>query len=164
MDVTTQKVLTDGLYNDLGFRNRNRVVILTEAQSTWSVNIIVREILYLAQTWHEYIETTKQDRYGSKKLELPKAEMYVIFTGSRQERREYINLADEFFGGDRKFLDARVKMLYGDGDGDIISQYVDFTRIYKEQVKLHGRTREAILGGDPDMQGERGIKRISVKP
>ena len=29
--------------------------------------------------------------------------------------------------------------------GDIISQYVAFTRVYNEQIKLHGRTRKAVL-------------------
>lgn len=32
-DITIQNVLTDGIYNDLGFRNRDRVMILLEAQS-----------------------------------------------------------------------------------------------------------------------------------
>lgn len=36
-------------------------------------------------------------------------------------------------------------MLYGEGKDDIISQYVDFTKVYNEQVKLHGKTREAVL-------------------
>ncbi len=98
----------------MGFRNKDRVVILVEAQSTWSVNIVVRALLYLAQTWNEYITTTKQNRYGSRKLELPKPEMYVIFTGIRQDKPEYLSLADEFFGGEGEFLDAKVKMLYGD--------------------------------------------------
>ena len=39
-------------------------MILAEAQSTWSVNIVVRAFLYLAQTWNEYIEATDQNRYG----------------------------------------------------------------------------------------------------
>jgi len=117
------------------------------------VNIVVRALLYLAQTWNEYITATNQNRYGSRKLELPRPEMYVIFTGTRKDKPEYLSLADEFFGGsaptgngggDSGFLDARVKMLYGDGGGDIISQYVAFTRIYKEQAKLHGRTEEAV--------------------
>ena len=32
-DVTIQNVLTDDLYNDLGFRNGDRVIILVESQS-----------------------------------------------------------------------------------------------------------------------------------
>ena len=43
VDVTIQNVLTNDLYNDLGFRNKDRIVILTEAQSSWSVNIVRSE-------------------------------------------------------------------------------------------------------------------------
>lgn len=74
-------------------------MILAEAQSTWSVNIVVRAFLYLAQTWNEYIEATDQNRYGSRKLNLPRPEIYVIFSGNRPERPEYLSLTDEFFGG-----------------------------------------------------------------
>ena len=42
------------------------------------------------------------------------------------------------------FLDAKVKVLYGSDKGDIISQYVAFTKVYDEQRKLHGRTRKAV--------------------
>lgn len=36
-------------------------------------------------------------------------------------------------------------MLYDGRDGDIIQQYVIFTKIYREQVKLYGRTQRAVL-------------------
>ncbi len=71
--------------------------------------------------------------------------MYVIFTGNRKTRPEYLYLSKEFFGGDDRVLDVKVKMIYDGKKGDIISQYVAFTKIYNEQVKLHGRTREAVL-------------------
>ena len=106
---------------------------------------MVRCLLYLAQTYQEYFESTKQNVYGSKKLELPKPEMYVIFTGNRKTRPEYLYLSKEFFGGDDSVLDVKVKMIYDGKEGDIINQYVTFTKIYNEQVKLHGRTREAVL-------------------
>lgn len=35
-------------------------------------------------------------------------------------------------------------MLYGDGNGDIISQYVSFTKVYQQQARLLGRTAEAV--------------------
>ena len=71
--------------------------------------------------------------------------MYVIFTGHRKTRLEYLYLSKEFFGGDDSVLDVKVKMIYDGRGGDIINQYVAFTKIYNEQVKLHGRTREAVL-------------------
>lgn len=49
-------------------------------------------------------------------------------------------------------LDVKVKMIYDGKEGDIINQYVAFTKIYNEQVKLHGRTREAVLE-NPHLQG-----------
>ena len=36
-------------------------------------------------------------------------------------------------------------MIYDGEKGDIISQYVAFTRIYNEQMKKYGRTRRAVL-------------------
>lgn len=71
--------------------------------------------------------------------------MYVIYTGNRKTRPEYLYLSKEFFGGDDSVLDVKVKMIYDGKEGDIINQYVTFTKIYNEQVKLHGRTREAVL-------------------
>ena len=55
-NVTIENVLTDNLYNDLGFIVNNRLMILIEAQSTWTMNILVRVLLYLAQSYHEYLD------------------------------------------------------------------------------------------------------------
>ena len=69
----------------------------------------------------------------------------MIYTGDRKEHPEYLSLSEEFFGGKEGFLDVKVKVLYGDEEDDIISQYVTFTKVYNEQMKEHGRTREAIM-------------------
>ena len=53
--VTIDNVLTDNLYNDLGIMvGNNRLLLLLEAQSSWTVNILIRILLYLAQSYHEY--------------------------------------------------------------------------------------------------------------
>ncbi len=48
------------------------------------------------------------------------------------------------FDGSAIELDAKVKVLYGSDGGDIVSQYVAFTKVYDEQRKLHGRTRKTV--------------------
>ena len=53
VDVTIDNVLTDDLYNDLSFMVGDRLMVLVEAQSTWTANIVVRALLYLAQVWKE---------------------------------------------------------------------------------------------------------------
>lgn len=144
-NVTIQNILLDQSYNDLGFQVGTRLVVLVEAQSSWTVNIVLRSLMYLTQTWQKYIQNTGQNVYGSKKVELPRPELYVIYTGNRKIRPESLRLSEEFWGGDECAVEVKVKMIYDGEKGDIISQYVSFTRIYNEQIKLHGRTREAVL-------------------
>lgn len=142
--VTIRNVFLDQLYNDLGFMVGSKLLLLIEAQSTWSVNIVVRILLYLASTWKEYIEENQLNVYGSK-IKLPKPELYVIYTGDRKDQPEWISLADEFFEGQADFVDVKVKVIYDGEKGDIINQYVTFSKVYTEQLKIHGRSRTAVL-------------------
>ena len=145
-DITIKNVLTDNIYNDLGFTVGDKLMILVEAQSSvWTVNIIVRALMYLVQTWHDYFERTKQNLYKSKKVQMPMPEIYVIFTGERKTRPSEISLSQEFFGGKECAVDVKVKMIYDGKEGDIINQYVIFTKVCNEQMKIYGRTRKAVM-------------------
>ena len=143
-DVTISNALVNDLYNDIGFRVGSTLLILIESQSTWTPNITFRALMYLVQTYREYFNETRQNIYNSKKLRMPKPEVYVIYTGDRKARPEEISFAEEFFGGEEVCLDLNVKMIYDGKEGDIISQYVAFTKVCNEQVTLYGRTRKAI--------------------
>ena len=144
-EITIYNVLVDGLYNDLGFRVGDRQIILVEAQSTWSVNIIVRSMFYLSVTYQRYIDEKGIDLYRNKRMQLPKPELYVLYTGDRKTHPEEITLKNEFFDGQDVALDIKIKMLYGTGEDDVISQYVSFTRVFDEQRKTYGPTRKAVL-------------------
>ena len=95
-NVTLKNVLLDQMYNDLGFQIGNRLVVLVEAQSTWTPNILIRSLMYLAQTWQEYIESTGQNVYASRKIELPEPELYVIYTGDRKSHPNHMLLTEDF--------------------------------------------------------------------
>ncbi len=145
-DITIKNVLTDNIYNDLGFVVReDKVVILVESQSTWTMNIIIRALMYMVQTYHDYFDRTKQNLYKSKKVKLPIPEIYVIYTGDRKTRPSEVSLAQEFFEGKQSCIDVKVKMIYDGEDGDIINQYVIFTKVCNEQMALHGRNQKAVL-------------------
>lgn len=144
-DITIHNIMTDGIYNDLGFRRGNRLLILVEAQATWTENIIMRCLMYLMTTYQDYFRKTNQNIYKKAKVTFPKPELYVVFTGEKKEHPEYMSLSEEFFDGEECFLDVRVKVLYGSGENDIISQYVTFAKVYDEQRTKHGKTRTAIL-------------------
>ena len=143
-DVTVSNVLVNDIFNDVGFRVGSTLLILIESQSTWTSNIIFRALMYLVQTYREYFKETKQDIYKSRKLKMPAPELYVIYTGERKSRPEEISFSEEFFDGKDICLDVKVKMIYDGKEGDIINQYVKFTKVCNEQVSLYGRTRKAI--------------------
>ena len=143
-DVTITNVLTDNLYNDLGFIVNNKLMILVEAQSTWTVNILVRILLYLAQSYHEYFQRTSQDYYKSKKVKMPKPELYVIFTGNKGRKPDKISLSKEFFEGADIDIEVKAKVIYESDTDDIINQYIIFCKVFNKQTKQHGMTQKAV--------------------
>ena len=143
--VTIDNVLTDNLYNDLGIMaGNNRLLLLLEAQSSWTVNILIRILLYLAQSYHEYFERTCQSLYKSKKVKMPKPELYVIYTGNKGRKPDIISLSQEFFNGADIDLEIKAKVIYESDKNNIINEYIVFCRIFNEQIKEHGMTKQAV--------------------
>ena len=142
--ITLQSILLNGIYNDLGFMVRGKqLMILVEAQSTWSPNIVIRALIYLMSTYQDYFSENKIQLYGSKKVEMPKPELYVIYTGDQGSHPDVLSMKDEFFPHADCCIEAKVKIIYLRDNDDIISQYIGFCRIFNEQVALYGRSLNA---------------------
>ena len=144
-DITIRNVLVNGLYNDLGCIVRGRLIILCECQSRWTLNIIVRALLYMARSYQLYFKERETDLYQSKKVFLPKPELYVIYVGEEKDKPEEISLTKDFFDGEEASIDVKVKVICEGKGTDIINQYILFSKVYGEQQKKYGRTRKAIL-------------------
>ena len=143
--VTIDNVLTDNLYNDLGIMaGNNRLLLLLEAQSSWTVNILIRILLYLAQSYHEYFERTSQSLYKSKKVKMPKPELYVIYTGNKGRKPDTISLSKEFFNGADIDIEIKAKVIYESDKDNIINEYIVFCKVFNEQIKEHGMTKQAV--------------------
>lgn len=142
--VTLENVLVRDIYNDLGVQVGDRLLLLIEAQSSWTENIIIRCLMYMARTLQEYFKKTSQSLFSEKRVHIPEPELYVIYTGDSVIERDYISLSDSFFRGKRTAIDVSVKVIVDGKEGDIINQYVVFTKVINDQVKKYGRTREAI--------------------
>lgn len=145
-DVTIKHILVDANYNDLGFSVDGRLVVLVESQSTWTLNIIIRALMYLIQTYHDFFKRTKQNLYGTKKVNMPKPELYVIFTGAKPKNPpNIISLSKDFFDGEKIAVDVEVRVLYQEDENNIIGQYIIFCKVYNEQRMKCGQTKEAII-------------------
>lgn len=118
-------------------------MVLVESQSTWTVNIIIRALMYLIQTYHDYFKRTNQNLYGSKKVNMPRPELYLIYTGDKKNIPDSISLARDFFDGAEIAIDAEIKVLYQENE-DIIGQYIIFSKVYTKQRKLYGNTKQAV--------------------
>ncbi len=118
---------------------------MVESQSTWTLNIIIRALMYLIQTYHDFFKRTKQNLYGSKKVDMPKLELYVIFTGEKPKNLpDTISLSKDFFDGEKIAIDVEVKVLYQEDENSIIGQYIIFCKVYNEQRKKYGQIKKAV--------------------
>ena len=143
--VTIDNVLTDNLYNNLGIMvGGNKLLLLLEAQASWTVNILIRILLYLAQSYHEYFERTSQSLYKSKKVKMPKPELYVIYTGNKGRKPDIISLSKEFFDGADIDIEIKARVIYESDKDNIINEYIVFCKVFNEQVKVYGMTKQAV--------------------
>ncbi len=140
--LTLENILTNGMHNDLGFQVRGKLIFLIEAQSTFSLNIVLRLLLYLAMTYKEYIEEHMLDIYSTTTVFVPRPELYVLYTGDQKDIPDTLYLSEMYEGGGDAEL--KVHVLRDKGTNSIIDQYVRFCKIADVQRKKYGRTNKAI--------------------
>ena len=70
---------------------KNKMLFIVEAQTKWSINILIRELLYLADTYKQYISDNKIDIHSSKKIELQIPELYVVYVGDKKINNQTIS-------------------------------------------------------------------------
>lgn len=140
--ITLKQVITNHPYNDLSLLVKECLMILLEVQSTWSVNILLRIFLYLADTILEYLCDKSIDIHDQKQIRLPEMEFYVIYTG-KVKVPETISLRNDFFHDPDFPLDLQARVITAETD-DIIGQYISFCHIMDAQIKSKGNTRKSI--------------------
>ena len=139
--VTIKQIILNHQYNDLALLVKDRVMVFVEAQSTWSKNILLRLLMYFADTVHEYIHDNNLSLHQSKVIPIPTPEFYVIYTG-RTSVPSKISLRQDFFGEESCPIDLEAEVLFDETE-DIVGQYITFSRVIDDQIKVYGRTEEA---------------------
>ena len=134
------------IYNDLGFivneGEESKFVILVEAQSRWSNNMTLRLLLYLAETYRHYLHQHQLSVHTEKRVQIPKPDLYVVYTGNEDVPDE-ISFKEDYFGGDCP-VDVRVKVLKKPGTETVSGQYIGFSKVYDEQRSIHSNKLECI--------------------
>lgn len=143
--LTLNNVFVNTYYNDLGISIRDTNLILIEAQSTWSYNILVRLLNYYVYTCERYIQNQDYSKYSEKKLRIPIPEFYVVYVGEPKELPEFISLSKEFFGGNSTYLELKARVLQKERGDDILSQYIEFSKIYRTMSKAYRSDRKRVI-------------------
>ena len=75
---------------------------------------------------------------------MPCPELYVVYTGAKDNRPDTLSLSDLWIESGFSSIDLSVKIIYYEGEKDILSQYILFTQIYDKQRKIYDDARLAI--------------------
>ena len=64
-----------GISNGARRQLRDTLLILTASQSTFSINVSLRMLMYLAESYKQYVEDHKLDLYGTRPVSIPQPEL-----------------------------------------------------------------------------------------
>ena len=140
-----ERILTNHPYNDIGLLARRKLIVLAEAQTKWSVNIIYRLAEYYFQSMEDFIYKTGMNVHGTPKIDLLDVEAFVIYPGT-DKVSDIISLRDVFFNGDPGKPDFKARIIHGDYKGGIIEEYINFCRVYDAQRDIHKNDMEPQKG------------------
>jgi len=92
-------IISGSLYNDLGMIVRGRLIVLAEHMSSPYLNMPLRMLLYLAESYDRLIKLLDEKRfkYNSKLYKIPTPQ-FVVFYNGKDERpeKEVLRLLDAF--------------------------------------------------------------------
>ena len=139
--LTIQNIILRGIYNDLGFRVKDEIIILMEAQTTYTTNIVLRILFYLSETLKNYIIDSSENKnlnelYNTKPRIIPKIKLFVVYTGDKMMQDHDLYLKDVMVENDIiSDIDMKVRVLCTGSKKSILGQYILFTRVYTKQKK-----------------------------
>ena len=139
--LTIQNIILRGIYNDLGFRVKDEIIILMEAQTTYTTNIVLRILFYLSETLKNYIIESSENKnlnelYNTKVRIIPKIKLFVVYTGDKIMQDHDLYLSDVMVENDIiSDIDMKVRVLCTGSKESILRQYILFTQIFSKQKK-----------------------------
>lgn len=93
--VTLEGVLFVARKNDMAFTVQNRVLVISEHQSTLNPNMPLRSIIYYGRTMEKLINS--KALYRNKRIPIPTPQFYVFYNGNEAcPSEDILNLSDSY--------------------------------------------------------------------
>lgn len=151
--VTIESAVYVVMKNDLAFVLAG-TLNLYEHQSTYSPNLPVRFLIYLAEEYQKLIEQAQTSIYGSARIALPAPQCVVFYNGEQDEPEEKIlRLSDSFVNRDKQAdVELQVRMLninYGHNSALMeqcrtLGEYAQFVALSRQYVAEGMQLQEAL--------------------
>lgn len=146
--IALENVLLIRRYNDAAMGVRDKLLVLSEHQSTPNPNMPVRLLLYIAEEYEKIIKKNGETKalYSKRLITLPAPEFYVIYTGS-EECGSYMHLSDAFPEEYRNnlFLQLNIKVIKDEDKHNILGGYIAFVKKAEELRHTPGYTFASAL-------------------
>lgn len=133
--VTIESAVYVVMKNDLAFVLAG-TLNLYEHQSTFSPNLPVRFLIYLAQEYQMLIEQAQESVYGTKRIKLPAPQCVVFYNGRRDMPEEQILRLSDAFGDKKHKSDVETA----------IRAAIDYCIEHKILADILKRNRSEVLG------------------
>lgn len=103
-DVRIDNVIYMNFRNDMAFNYNDRVLILSEHQSTINNNMPLRSLMHIGRTYEKLVPM--RERYKKKMVKIPKPEFYVLYNGTEPMDKEKILKLSDAYIEDKKNKDT----------------------------------------------------------
>lgn len=136
--VTIESAVYVVMKNDLAFVLAG-TLSMYEHQSTYSPNLPVRFLIYLAQEYQTVIEQAEKSLYGTGRISLPAPQCVVFYNGTQEMPEEQtLRLSDAFENGEaRSDVELTVRMLnINQGHNRLLMEQCRVLREYAEFVGI----------------------------
>jgi hypothetical protein len=154
IETTLSGALIMGQINDVSFLIDGKLIVFIEHQSTINRNMPLRMLIYVGRVYEQLL--AKENIYRDRAIEIPDAEFYVIYNGSRKiPERMTLRLSD-MRAEARKNLPPKLELIvdiYNINDGynpgllsgsPALGEYETFVEMLRKQMDC-GHDRDAAL-------------------
>ena len=94
-DIRIENTIYMNFRNDMAFNYDNRLLILSEHQSTINNNMPLRSLMHIGRTYEKLVPV--RERYKKKMVRIPKPEFYVLYNGKENiENETELRLSDAY--------------------------------------------------------------------
>ncbi|RRD93496.1 hypothetical protein EII17_12530 [Clostridiales bacterium COT073_COT-073] len=143
--ITLENIMVNNVYNDLGILVKDKLIILVEAQSTYNPNMAIRYLIYIANTYYNYILDYGVNIFGTKRAKFPRPEFFLVYTGKRIFEQKLLKLSDCYMDPEedkqiKEQKEISLELLVhiitkADVEHSILGEYMTFCQTYDEYSK-----------------------------